>query len=61
MAGVAGSTYQLAMWNPKQVSSAEGAQVKDGKLTVSFPSPNPDIYVRQKVTIHFAGNASRRH
>jgi hypothetical protein len=53
-AGAAGAIYQLGVWNPGQIASVDGAQIKDGKLMVSIPANSSDVYPHQKVLIHFA-------
>jgi hypothetical protein len=53
-AGAAGARYELAVWNPGQIASADGAEIKNGKLVVSIPANSSDVYPHQKVLIHFA-------
>jgi glycogen debranching enzyme len=53
-AGAAGARYELAVWNPGQIASADGAEIKNGKLVVSIPADSSDVYPHQKVLIHFA-------
>jgi glycogen debranching enzyme len=60
LAGVSGSTYEMALWNPAQVASARGARIKEGKLQVTFPSQESKTYAQQKVTINFARSTTRR-
>lgn len=61
LAGIAAATYELSLWNPGQVASAEGAQFKNGKLQITLPAQGPEPFVRQKVTIHLVrGNRSAR-
>jgi glycogen debranching enzyme len=60
LAGMSGLTYELPMWCPDQVASADGAQIKNGKLQVTFPSRVPEDYVHQSVTIHFVRSTSGR-
>lgn len=52
-AGAAGVVYELGVWNPGEVSSVEGAKIKDGKLVVNVPANSSDAYPHQKVVIHF--------
>jgi glycogen debranching enzyme len=59
LAGIPGSTYKLGLWNPAQVASADGADLKEGNLLVTFPMQDPATYTHQKVTIHFASGARR--
>lgn len=52
--GRAGSSYELSLWNPDQVSSVDGASLTmQGKLQIHIPQGATDAYVPQKVTIHF--------
>jgi hypothetical protein len=54
VSGVAGSLYELDVWNPDQISSVEGADLtKSGKLTVQMPQAAPDSYLQQKIVIRF--------
>lgn len=58
LAGIAGSTYELSLWNPGQIASVDGAQLKQGNLQLTFPSHEPDNYALEKVTIHFTRGTS---
>src|SRR5262249_413587 len=53
--GVPAARYELSVWNPAQVASVDGAELKKGRLVVTFPSAANDVYSQQKITIHFAG------
>ena len=54
VSGVAGSLYELDVWNPDQISSVEGAHLtKSGRLTVQMPQAAPDSYLQQKIVIRF--------
>ena len=53
--GVRGAQYELSLWNPAQVASVDGAELKNGRLVVTFPSATNDVYSQQRITIHFAG------
>ena len=54
VSGLAGTRYELSVWNPSQISSVEGAVLsKLGKLEIQMV-PGSDSYVQQKITIHFA-------
>lgn len=57
LAGNGGATYELALWNPEQVASVEGAELKNGKLQVTLPADS-EAFVRQKVTIHLVRGKS---
>jgi glycogen debranching enzyme len=51
--GRGGSHYEMNVWNPAQIASAEGAVLtKAGKLEITMPA-GQDSYVSQKVVIHF--------
>ena len=53
--GVPGSRYDLAVWNPAQISSVEGAVLTDsGKLRIEMPAASADSYSQHNVVIHFA-------
>ena len=52
-AGAAGVRYELAVWNPGQIASVEGGEIKNGKLGVNIPSSSSETYSRRKVVIHF--------
>ncbi len=53
VSGLAGSRYELSVWNPGQISSVEGAFLsKLGKLEVRIPQ-GADSYLQQKIVIHF--------
>lgn len=54
VSGRAGSSYELDVWNPGQISSVEAAVLtKPGKLSIQMPAGDRDSYVRQKIVIHF--------
>ncbi len=54
VSGLAGSRYQLEVWNPGQISSVEGAVLtKLGKLEIQMPQAATDSYLQQRVVIHF--------
>jgi glycogen debranching enzyme len=55
VSGRAGMSYQMDVWNPGQISSADGAVLtKLGKLEIQMPQGTADAYIQQKVVIHFA-------
>ncbi len=59
LAGVRGAHYELAIWNPGQISSVDGAELKDGKLLVNIPSNSTEDYQHEKITIHFVPGGGR--
>lgn len=52
--GLPGARYELAMWNPAQIASVDGATLENGKLTLQMPTNSGSTYARQTVVIHFA-------
>jgi glycogen debranching enzyme len=55
VSGTPARRYEVAVWNPAQISSVEGATLtKVGRLQIEFPGEATDTYVHQKVVIHFA-------
>ena len=54
VSGRAGGTYELAVWNPGQISSVEGAVLtKNEKLEIHMPTGPSESYVSQDVEIRF--------
>lgn len=54
VSGLAGARYELAVWNPSQISSVDGAVLSRlGKIEIQMQSAENDSYLRQKVVIHF--------
>ncbi len=58
MAGRAGATYDLAVWNPGLIESVQGAQlVKDAaggaKLRIHVEAKADEEYLHQRVVIYF--------
>jgi glycogen debranching enzyme len=54
VSGLAGSHYEMSVWNPGQISSVEGAVLsKAGELQIQMPQTPADTYVPQKIAIHF--------
>jgi hypothetical protein len=52
--GRAGSSYEVGVWNPAQITSVEGAALsKAGMLAIQMPQGASDQYVPLKVEIHF--------
>ncbi|MBO0910438.1 MAG: amylo-alpha-1,6-glucosidase [Acidobacteria bacterium] len=50
--GRGGSNYQLAVWNPAQIASVEGGEIRNGKLVLSMPSGS-EAYPSKQIVIHF--------
>jgi hypothetical protein len=56
VSGLAGSHYELGVWNGSQIASVEGAAfVKPGKLQILIPPAAADSYQQEKIVIHFTG------
>jgi glycogen debranching enzyme len=54
VSGLAGTQYELGVWNPAQISSVEGAALTAaGKLQIQIPGGSPETYIHQKIVIHF--------
>jgi hypothetical protein len=52
---LAGARYEMAIWNPSQISSVDGASVtKFGKLEITMPQGSAESYVPQRIVLHFA-------
>ena len=53
VSGLAGTRYELGVWNSGQIAWVEGAVLtKAGKLEIQMPQGS-DSYLQQKVVIHF--------
>ncbi len=62
VSGIPGREYDLAVWNPSQIASVEGAELVkndhgEAKVRIKFPAAPSDSYTHSKVTFHFAGKA----
>jgi hypothetical protein len=60
LAGLPGKSYELAVWNPDQVKSVDGANLEklspaQGRLKVIFPTGATSGYVHTKLTFHLTG------
>jgi len=58
ISGIAGSAYELALWNPAQITSVEGAELiregNTGHLQIRLAAENSTPQVHQTIRIHFA-------
>jgi glycogen debranching enzyme len=55
VSGRSGGRYELAVWNPAQITSVEGAALtKTAKLEVQIPGAATDPYSQHTIVIHFA-------
>ena len=62
VSGTPGREYDLAVWNPSQIASVEGAELVkndhgEAKVRVKFPAAPSPSYAHSKVVFHFAGKA----
>jgi len=62
VSGTPGREYDLAVWNPRQIASVEGAELVkndhgEAKVRIKLPAAPSDSYTHSKVTFHFAGKA----
>jgi len=58
VSGRPGAAYDLAVWNPAQIASMDGAQLaRDDQgrevIRINFPPSQSTSYVNSKVTVHF--------
>jgi glycogen debranching enzyme len=63
IAGAAGSTYELGVWNAGSLNRVEGAElVKAGGdpsvLRIRIPASSAGGYARQKISFHFSGKST---
>ena len=63
--GWTGHSYQVALWNGKQVSSVEGADLEAAAngpvhLRISMPEGDGSILAKEKVVLHFAPKTKPR-
>src|SRR5208283_775970 len=58
ISGVAGSAYDLSLWNPAQIASVEGADLiregNSGHLQVRIAGEHSAAQIHQTIKIHFA-------
>ena len=55
VARAAGARYELSIWNSGEVASAEGAQLRNGKLLVQIRAGDSELNLHEKSTLHFNG------
>lgn len=52
--GLAGQKYELDVWNPAQILSAENADVSEpGKLKIQMPEGSAGSYIAKDIVLHF--------
>lgn len=51
--GLAGNGYELRVWNPAQIVSAEGAALDQDRLQIQMPQGPAESYVEKQVVLHF--------
>ena len=58
LSGASGTQYELKVWNPSQIQSVEGAELKknpdNSTIALQIPSSDSEPYVHAKVVFHFA-------
>jgi glycogen debranching enzyme len=63
LAGASGAQYELKVWNPSQIQSVEGAELKknpdNSTITLQIPDSDSEPYVHAKVVFHFADVKSK--
>ena len=52
-AGLAAAEYELPIWNPAQIASVEGAEIRNGKLVLRMSPNSGQLHPSQKIVIHF--------
>jgi hypothetical protein len=63
IAGAAGSTYELGVWNAGMLTRVEGAELVKAAsdpslLRVRISASAPGGYARQKISLHFSGKSA---
>jgi len=53
VSGAAAQRYDLAVLNPGQIRTVEGAELINGKLRIRFPSGEPGAYSRRSIKLLF--------
>ena len=51
--GLAGSRYEMQVWNPSQISFVEGASLEKETLRIAMPAGPLEVYVDQEIKVHF--------
>jgi hypothetical protein len=52
--GLTAAEYELAIWNSAQITSVEGAEVRNGKLVVQMSANPHELSAPQTIVVHFA-------
>jgi len=58
IAGAAGATYEIPVWNPRQIATVDGAvllkkDAESGALRISIPAGGTEPHPREKIIIQF--------
>jgi glycogen debranching enzyme len=57
LAGISGKEYELAVWNPNEIATVEGAELLQSEekmgLVIRFPLKDSPVYVPHQVVVHF--------
>jgi hypothetical protein len=59
LAGRRGAHYELETWNPSQIQSVDGAELRNHKLIVTIPSNRSEDYARATIAVHFRASRAR--
>ncbi|HLW85055.1 MAG TPA: hypothetical protein VKR60_07555 [Candidatus Sulfotelmatobacter sp.] len=58
VSGLPGAQYDLAVWNPSQISSVDGAVISQGKVRIEFPAEtgqgSGEAYQHRAIVFHFS-------
>src|SRR6266849_4037891 len=63
LSGASSGRYELKVWNPSQIQSVEGAELKknpdNSTIALRIPNSDSEPYVHAKVVFHFASVKSK--
>jgi glycogen debranching enzyme len=54
VSGLPNTRYEIATWNPSQITSVEGGTLTPTGIRIQIPSGEDQQYVRQDIVIHFS-------
>jgi glycogen debranching enzyme len=54
VSGLPNKRYEIATWNPSQITSVEGGTLTPTGIRIQIPSGEDQQYVRQDIVIHFS-------
>jgi len=66
VAGIPDHTYELSVWNPKQIGRVDGAEIANygseiRGIRISMPTDNGSAYVNGKIIFHLSPRSPGRH